>query len=110
MVALIGASNNLWHPAAIAYLSSEFPRNRGYVLSIHAFGASLGDAVAPLAAGALLVVFTWPGAAVANALPVFLLAAGLMLYLMPKDAPAEGTAKRGMGFGDYVAGMKQIGR
>src|SRR3546814_895277 len=108
MVALIGASNNLWHPAAISYLSSQFPRNRGYVLSIHALGASLGDAVAPLAAGALLVAFTWQGTAVANALPVFLLAAGLMLYLMPKDAPTEGTAKRGMGFRDYVDGMKLV--
>ena len=30
----IGATNNLWHPAAIPYLSERFPVNRGYVLSI----------------------------------------------------------------------------
>ncbi len=41
MIALIGGSNNLWHPPAISYLSSAFPDNRGYVLSIHATGRAL---------------------------------------------------------------------
>ena len=66
MVVLIGATNNLWHPAAIAYLSSRYPKNRGYALSIHALGANLGDAVAPLAAGLLLASMAWPGAAAAS--------------------------------------------
>ena len=78
MVALIGATNNLWHPAAIAYLSSRYPKNRGYALSIHALGANLGDAVAPLAAGLLLVSMAWPGAAAVNALPVFLVSIALL--------------------------------
>ena len=56
MVVLIGATNNLWHPPAISFLSEHFPRQRGYALSIHALGASVGDALAPLAAGALLYV------------------------------------------------------
>ena len=30
LVTLIGASNNLWHPPAIAYLSEMYPDNRGY--------------------------------------------------------------------------------
>ena len=54
LVTLIGASNNLWHPPAIAYLSEMYPGHRGYALSIHALGANLGDTLAPLAAGIIL--------------------------------------------------------
>src|SRR5262245_10185858 len=39
IIAVMGASNMLWHPAAIAYLSGHLPKNRGYALSIHALGA-----------------------------------------------------------------------
>ena len=51
LVFLIGGTNNLWHPAAISYLSRRFPRQRGYALSIHALGANSGDALAPPRAG-----------------------------------------------------------
>ena len=34
LVMLIGASNNLWHPPAIAYLSEIYPDNRGYALVV----------------------------------------------------------------------------
>ena len=113
MIALIGGSNNLWHPPAISYLSSAFPDNRGYVLSIHATGASLGDAVAPLAAGALLAWIGWQGVAIVNAVPVFLFTLVLVVWLMPKDeARKSGDAgrARGMGVREYFAGLGAIMR
>ena len=67
----IGATNNLWHPAAISYLSERFPVNRGYVLSIHTLGASFGDMIAPLVAGVLLVWTTWQTTAAVCAVPIF---------------------------------------
>jgi MFS family permease len=107
MVGLIGATNNLWHPAAIVYLSSRYPKNRGYALSIHALGANLGDAVAPLAAGLLLVFMSWPGAAAVNSLPVFVVAASLfLLWRGDRVDAANGTP--GMGLGDYFAGMGRL--
>ena len=57
MMAIIGASNNLWHPAALAFLSQEFPENKGYALSVHSVGASLGDILAPLVAVSFLLGF-----------------------------------------------------
>ena len=51
MVVLIGATNNLWHPPAISFLSEHFPRQRGHALSIHALGANVGDALAPFVSG-----------------------------------------------------------
>ena len=109
MVGLIGASNNLWHPAAIAYLSSSYPKNRGYALSIHALGANLGDAVAPLAAGMLLVFMSWPRAAVVNSLPVFVIAAALFL-LWRGDRGDAANGASGMGLGDFFAGMGRLVR
>lgn len=74
MMTLIGATNNLWHPPAISFLSRLYPNSRGYALSIHAFGASFGDIVAPLAMGVLLLGLTWQSTAKISALPVFLVA------------------------------------
>ena len=62
LVILLGASNNLWHPPAIAFLSDRYPGNRGYALSVHALCANLGDTVAPLAVGALLLAAKLPAA------------------------------------------------
>ncbi len=108
-VALIGASNNLWHSPAISFLSSQFPHHRGYVLSIHATGASLGDAIAPAVAGVLLLSLSWQQVALVNALPVFAIAAILVLALLPKDrAPTGRHGRRGLAFGQYLNGLRGI--
>ena len=59
LMILIGMSNNLWHPAAISYLSAKYPQRRGFALSIHALGANLGDAMAPLIMAPILAVIGW---------------------------------------------------
>ena len=106
LVVFIGLTNNLWHPAAIAYLSKAYPANRGYALSIHTLGASVGDTLAPLAAGAMLVFLTWQGAASANALPVFAVALALYLLLgRDEKASRKAAAGAGMGLGAYFAGL-----
>ena len=108
LIVFIGLTNNLWHPAAIAFLSRAYPDNRGYALSIHTLGASVGDTLAPLAAGALLAWLTWQGAASANALPVFAMAAVLFAVLGRHEkavAANPATGHGGMGFGDYLSGL-----
>jgi len=93
-VTLIGATNMLWHPAAIAYLSSHLPKNRGYALSIHALGANLGDAVAPLVAGALMLSLTWHATAEINAIFGVAVAAIIFLCLNGGDTAAKAEAKK----------------
>ncbi len=112
MMVLIGGTNNLWHPPAISYLSGLFPKNRGYALSIHAFGASFGDIIAPLAIGAMLVWLSWRNTAIVSALPVFAVAVLIGVMLLPRDTgPVDengednGGAKRGISFGEYLDGM-----
>jgi MFS transporter, FSR family, fosmidomycin resistance protein len=93
-VTLIGATNMLWHPAAIAYLSGHLPKNRGYALSIHALGANVGDAVAPLVAGALMLSLTWHTTAELNALVGIVVAALIFLVLNGGDTAAKAEAAK----------------
>ena len=95
LVAFLGASNNLWHPAAISFISAGFPRNRGYALSIHALGANLGDAIAPIVAGALLLWLSWRGTAIVGALPILALAFLIAMLLLPRDRKAADGVKTG---------------
>ncbi len=110
LVTLIGASNNLWHPPAIAYLSEMYPENRGYALSIHALGANLGDTLAPLAAGSLLAVLSWQGTAATGSVPVVLVALLIAVLLLRKDNRTGAATRSPMAFSEYLLGLKRIVR
>jgi MFS family permease len=105
LVALIGISNNFWHPAAISFLSVNYPRNRGYALSVHALGANLGDALAPLVGGALLVWATWQQTALSAAVPAFAVAAVIAVVFAGNRGRQDGAGRGGMAFGVYMAGL-----
>ncbi len=110
LVTLIGASNNLWHPPAIAYLSEMYPGNRGYALSIHALGANLGDTLAPLAAGSLLAVLSWQGTAAAGSVPVVFVALLIAVMLLRKDNRTGAATRSPMALSEYLLGVKRIVR
>lgn len=110
LVVLIGITNNLWHPAAISYLSQCYPNNRGYALSIHTLGASVGDAVAPVVAGATLLWLSWQGTSSLVSLPVLGVAALLVLALNPSDKVNGRKAEAGSGLGDYFKGVGALAR
>lgn len=108
LVSLIALSASLWHSPAIAYISQRFPAQRGYALSIHSTGASLGDMIAPGMAGLLLTWFTWHQAAMASALPAFVFAVVVGLLLLPRDTAATPGSTRGMSKKDYTRGIKAM--
>jgi MFS family permease len=68
-VMLVGIGNNLWHPTAIPLLGSMFPKRKGLALSLHGMGGNVGDALAPLAVGALLTTLSWREIVVLNVIP-----------------------------------------
>ena len=80
-VMLVGIGNNLWHPAAIATLAHRYPERKGLVLSLHGMGGNVGEAIAPLVAGALLAVMSWRGVVVVNIVPGIVMAVLILLYL-----------------------------
>ena len=80
-VMLVGIGNNLWHPAAIPTLAHQYPQRKGLVLSFHGMGGNVGEALAPLAAGALLAWFSWRAVVVINIVPGLVMAALIVLLV-----------------------------
>ena len=108
LTVLIGISNNLWHPPAIAFLSMRYPDNRGYALSVHAVCANLGDTLAPIAAGSVIAIAGWQTAAGLGGVPVIGVAVIIAVTLMPLDRLSAGSAHRGSGLADYFTGLRRI--
>jgi MFS transporter, FSR family, fosmidomycin resistance protein len=112
-VALVGFGNSLWHPTAIPTLARRYPERKGLVLSIHGMGANVGDALAPLAVGALLTWLTWREVVILNVAPGLLVSLLILvllgtLTLGPKKAAHE--AQPVQSFGDYFRGLPQLFR
>jgi len=80
-VALVGFGNSLWHPTAIPTLARRFPERKGLVLSLHGMGGNVGDALAPIAIGALLSVLTWRQVVVLNVAPGLVMSLLILLFL-----------------------------
>ena len=109
MVAIMGVTANLWHPPALSYLSERYPNTRGYAFSIHALGASLGDTVAPLVAGFLLLSLTWQQSATVAAFPAFCVAILVALTIGPGARKAVGgTPPVGLGLGAYFSSLASV--
>jgi MFS family permease len=108
LVVLIGITNNLWHPAAISYLSQCYPNNLGYALSIHTLGASIGDAIAPIVAGAMLLWLSWQGTSSLGALPALGVAALIFFALNKLDAENSRKTKKESTIADYIKGVMAL--
>lgn len=78
---LVGIGNNLWHPAAIPTLAHQYPKRKGLVLSFHGMGGNIGEALAPLAAGALLAWFSWREVVVINIVPGLIMATLILVMV-----------------------------
>ncbi|MCB1548439.1 MAG: MFS transporter [Hyphomicrobiaceae bacterium] len=107
-VMLIAMTNNIWHPAAISYLSRLYPNGRGFALSIHTLGASFGDILAPAVGALLLLALSWRGVTMVAALPVFAIAVILLVVLteIRNDNPAG--APGGGKLGHYLHGLRGL--
>jgi sugar phosphate permease len=78
---LVGIGNNLWHPAAIPTLAHQYPQRKGLVLSFHGMGGNIGEALAPMAAGALLVWFSWREVVMINIVPGLVMATLILVMV-----------------------------
>ena len=123
-VMLVGIGNNLWHPTAISLLGSMFPKRKGLALSLHGMGGNVGDALAPLAVGALLTTLSWreivvlnvvPGAAMSMLILFFL---GTMTFAPKQKAKpsvdgndvnvSDAANSKGQSMRSYVAGLRTL--
>ena len=110
-VALVGFGNSLWHPTAIPTLARRFPDRKGLVLSLHSMGGNVGDAIAPLAVGALLSVLTWRQAVILNVAPGILLALLIFVFLGTMQLGAKKPSGPGGGaqpLREYFRGLPEL--
>ena len=111
-VSMVGIGNNLWHPTAIPMLGQRYPVRKGLVLSLHGMGGNAGDALAPLAVGALLAFFTWREIVVVNAIPGAIMACLLLAYMgtlrrASKNKPAAAEPE-GQSVREYARGLRGL--
>ena len=126
-VVFVGIGNNLWHPTAIPLLGRMFPQRKGLALSLHGMGGNVGDALAPLAVGALLTTLSWREIVVLNVVPGAAMAM-LILFFMgtltfapkakkapvePSTPPVQGAAaalpeSSSQSMGSYMAGLRTL--
>lgn len=101
---LIGLGAALWHPAALGSLSVRFSERRGLALSVHGMGASLGDSIAPLVVGAILLAANWRLVMGGHLLPAVLVA--LAMWWSLRNVYQDGGLKPT--FGSYVGGIREM--
>ena len=112
-VALVGFGNSLWHPTAIPTLARRYPERKGLVLSIHGMGGNVGDALAPLAIGALLTWFTWRQVVIMNVMPGLVMSLVLVMLLGTLTLGPKGGKKEeghAQSFADYFRGVPALFR
>ena len=85
---LVGIGPSLYHPPAIGALSRKFPDRRGFAISLHGTGGSVGEVLGGsfLIAG-LLTVLTWQGVLKVSMLPALVFA--VLIWLMMRNVPGE---------------------
>ena len=90
VVPLVSIPGALWHLPSAASLSQVFADRRGFAISIHGFGANIGNLVGPIVAAWLLRSLKgWRGLVFGYAVPAWALAAigswrGVMwVYIIP---------------------------
>jgi MFS family permease len=112
-VALVGIGNNLWHPTAIPTLAQRYPDRKGLVLSLHGMGGNVGDALAPIAVGALLTVFSWRTIVFTNIVPGVVVAVLLLAFLGTlrlKGRKPHAEAHDGQTLAEYWRSLKTLCR
>ena len=73
-MAFVGVGNYLWHPAAISTISERYPSKRGFAIAIHAIGPNIGESIAPLLVGVLLLTLSWRSVLFVNLIPGIVIA------------------------------------
>jgi MFS family permease len=113
-ISLVGVGNNLWHPTAIPTLARRFPERKGLVLSLHGMGGNVGDALAPLVVGALLVTLSWREIVFVNLVPGVAIACLILAYLgsmsVMDDESETGAKKEGQSLAQYFRGLGELFR
>ena len=84
---LVGVGPSLYHPPAIGALSRRFPEKRGFAISLHGTGGSVGEVLGPLVTAGALAFLMWRDVLRVSLLPAIL--AAFVIWAMMRSVPGE---------------------
>ena len=105
---LVGIGPSLYHPPAIGALSRKFPDRRGFAISLHGTGGSVGEVLgASFLIAALLGVLVWEDVLRVSMLPALVFA--VLIWMTMRNIPSEsgGAASTGSYFASLVAILRK---
>ena len=90
------ATGSFWHPVGLGLLSTTFPANRAFVVSLHRSAGSFGETVTPLVVGLVLALITWREVLLAGFVIITVVSIGLYVFLARLGLEQTSSATRGM--------------
>ena len=104
---LVGVGPSLYHPPAIGALSRKFPDKRGFAISLHGTGGSVGQVLGPLVAAGALTMLVWRDLLHASLFPAII--AAFLIWSLMRNVPGQvaGTSSMGEYLRTVVALLKK---
>ncbi len=101
---LVGIGPSMYHPPAIGALSRRFPDKRGFAISLHGTGGSVGEVMGPLVTAGMLTLLMWRGVLQVSLFPAIFAAFLIwgMMRSVPGEVPGSGST------GDYFNSIKRL--
>jgi len=90
MAACMVGSISFYHPSAISNLSRQFSARRGFAISLHGTGGSVGQAVGPIVVGLLLGIVSWDFLFRISIIPATV--SGFVIWSLLSRIPAEASS------------------
>ena len=85
---LVGIGPALYHPLAIGELSRRFPDRRGFAISLHGTGGSVGEVLGPITTAGVLALLMWRDVLQVSLFPALL--GGFVIWSMMRSIPGDG--------------------
>ena len=92
---VVGIGPSLYHPPAIGALSRRFPDKRGFAISLHGTGGSVGQVLGPLITAGALTFLMWRDVLRLSMFPAIL--AALLIWAMMRSVPGRAPASSSSG-------------
>ena len=92
---LVGLGPSLYHPPAIGALSRRFPDKRGFAISLHGTGGSVGEVLGPITAAGALTLLMWQDVLRISLFPALFAAfiVWSMMRSVPGDVPGSASTR-----------------
>ena len=84
---LVGIGPALYHPLAIGELSRRFPDRRGFAISLHGTGGSVGEVLGPITTAGVLALLMWRDVLQVSLFPALL--GGFVIWSMMRSIPGD---------------------